>query len=306
MTIRSARAPEECRATLAEAPIRNALRPAPTFARPLARAAVDEDAQAGTGGTRDRGRGLLLARVVSGDQVAKDWLREGEGIEVRWRERRTASDGVATVGVSGSDEARRTVRSASFGDGVGREATATATRATTRRGRRSRRGGRVAVATTCTGPFRAHFVAACAALERVIADVGTCVVTSEGGRGGVPGVVGGSAAAAASAASADAAARVLFAASRTVRGGDALAYVFRLFGGGPRGDDDDDGDDGDDAEGEGDGAPPPAVFGAFSSRVSPYDTIPSARRAPFLEDFLSRRVSPRRPSLSIPTHRGSD
>ena len=126
MTILSARAPEECRATLAEAPIRNALRPAPTFARPLARAAVDEDAQAGTGGTRDRGRGLLLARVVTGDQVAKDWLREGEGIEVRWRERRTASDGVATVGVSGSDEARRTVRSASFGDGVGRDARGTA------------------------------------------------------------------------------------------------------------------------------------------------------------------------------------
>ena len=96
--------------------------------------------------------------------------------------------------------------------------------------------------TVCTGPFQAHFVSACGALEAALRAAGTCRLLRDTRR--APdraarwGIGYGSKRSgkddeedeeATAAACAAAAARVMLAASRTVRSGDALDLVMKLF-----------------------------------------------------------------------------
>ena len=218
--VRACATPRECASTLAEGPVRAALAPAPA------------SPSAGT---------PLAARVVAGDQTAKDWTREPEGFVLRVR--------------------RAGVISEIFSEDVGNQ----------REGWTSER--------ICTGPFQAHFTAACGALAEAIRDAGTCrrrekrraarpasrwmarTRRAEPRDEKYPGVSAQSESADAfdagsgdaafddddafddAAACAAASARVMLASSRTVRGGDALRLVLSLFPGADPNDRDGDGVD---------------------------------------------------------------
>ena len=221
--VRACATPRECASTLAEGPVRAALAPAPA------------SPSAGT---------PLAARVVAGDQTARDWTREPEGFVLRVR--------------------RAGVISEMSCEDVGNQ----------REGWTSER--------ICTGPFQAHFTAACGALAEAIRDAGTCrrrekrraarpasrwmarTRRAEPRDEKHPGVSAQSESADAfdagsgdaafdddafdddafddDAACAAASARVMLASSRTVRGGDALRLVLSLFPGADPNDRDRDGD----------------------------------------------------------------
>jgi hypothetical protein len=145
-----------------------------------------------------------LGKVVVGDQVVKDWLREGEGLVLRTR-----------------DEDEKNGAGAGAGDGDGA-------------------GDGWMTETVCTGPFQAHFVSACGALESALRAAGTCRRPARpadrssrwtlGGKGfGARRDADTEAEEEEEEAAACAAARVMLAASRTVRSGDALDLVMELF-----------------------------------------------------------------------------
>ena len=216
--VRACVSPRECASTLAEGPVRAALAPVP--------AAPTLVASAGT---------PLAARVVAGDQTARDWTREPEGFILRVR-RAGSVPGFRSPGREevGEDE----------------------------EGWTSER--------ICTGPFQAHFTSACGALAEAIRDAGTCRrrkrerraagpasrwMAPRPGHEDDPGVSERAAsgdsddafddafdADADAAACAAASARVMLASSRTVRGGDALRLVLSLFPGADPNDRDRDGD----------------------------------------------------------------
>ena len=234
--VRACVSPRECASTLAEGPVRAALAPVP--AAPTA-------ASTGT---------PLAARVVAGDQTARDWTREPEGFILRVRRAGVIVPGfVPGLRSPGREE-------------VGEE----------EEGWTSER--------ICTGPFQAHFTSACGALAEAIRDAGTCRrrkrerraagpasrwMIPRPGDEDDPGVSeraesgasndafdasndasddafdasnDASDAAFDAAACAAASARVMLASSRTVRGGDALRLVLSLFPGADPNDRDRDGD----------------------------------------------------------------
>jgi|AntAceMinimDraft_12_1070368.scaffolds.fasta_scaffold52942_1 hypothetical protein len=107
---------------------------------------------------------LTLGKVVVGDQVVKDWLREGEGLVLRTRVA-VSSGGRGVHGAGGNHLGDTVSTSCGFvkvsedgdidGDRVGGE-------------------DGWSTETVCTGPFQAHFVSACGALESALRAAGTC------------------------------------------------------------------------------------------------------------------------------------
>ena len=237
--VRACDTPEECRATLAEPPVRSALAP---VAESLARG---EEACAPAPAVGD---------VVSGEQVVKDWLREGDGLTLFVD---VPGDALAASSASAAPHAppprvfHESASVAELGPGfAGLEEDKDA------RGEPPRREEKLA-----TGPFQAHFVSACGALADALHAAGTCRgVRGKGRKREKPREIRAATAREAaksrwlepptarrdgdardgderrrledekeSAACAAAAARVMLAGSRTVRGGDALDFVMRVF-----------------------------------------------------------------------------
>jgi hypothetical protein len=247
--VRACGTPEECRATLAEQPVRAALAP---VAESLARAKSSRAPAPAAGNT------------VSGEQVVKDWLREGDGLTV-FVDARVVDERVFASSASrapnrsstGSEPPRVFHASASVSelgpgfaglddDEVGVDGEPPRTSDTK----------------LATGPFQAHFVSACGALADALLAAGTCRGVRGKRKTRVPREVRAATAREAAkqrwleppparrggddddeeenrleddkkerAACAAAAARVMLAGSRTVRGGDALEFVMRVFAG---------------------------------------------------------------------------
>ena len=247
--VRACGTPEECRATLAEAPVRSALAP---VAESLAR------------GEEARAPAPTVGGVVSGEQVVKDWLREGDGLTLlvdvpRENDERETASSRASADSNAEPPRFLSASVAELGPGfAGLDEDADARCAT--RGEPPRREEKLA-----TGPFQAHFVSACGALADALLAAGTCrgVRGKRKKRERSAEVRAASALEAAKsrwlepptarrggdgdddddderdrledtnehAACAAAAARVMLAGSRTVRGGDALEFVTRVFAG---------------------------------------------------------------------------
>ena len=220
--VRACTTPAECAATLAEAPVRVALSPKDTL-------------------TADKNRNsasvaALGRKTVAGDQVVKDWLREGDGL---------------TLMVQVQDGSNMDTNRHRNDNRVHEQSTSVATLGPgfagledhqTEHGWRSEK--------LATGPFQAHFVSACGALGDALRDAGTCRGAQV--RKEKPLVKQPPSALEAArsrwltdekrvveprddsndrAACATAAARVMLAGCRTVRGGDALDFVLELFRG---------------------------------------------------------------------------
>jgi len=228
--VRACATREECQATLAEVPVREAL-------APVARA-LSEPSRAAPPTPGD------LDKTVGGDQVVKDWLREGEGLTLT---------GVVDPAATEDENERTNVAALGSGfagldDGSGIEGDdgLFATRRETHQ-------------KLATGPFQAHFIAACGAVADALLAAGTCRVAprrekpsparssaaekarsrwfdpgSGKGRSGFEerrDRDAGDARASEREACAAAAARIVLAGSRTVRGGDALDFVMSVFAG---------------------------------------------------------------------------
>ena len=237
--VRACDTPEECRATLAEEPVRSALAP------------VVESLARGEGA---RALALAAGDVVSGEQVVKDWLREGDGLTLLVDVSKNDL-AVPRASVEPSAEPPRVprVQSASVAElgpgfaGLDEEK---------RGGEPPPREEKLA-----TGPFQAHFVSACGALADALLAAGTCRgVRGKRKKSAVREIRAATALETAKsrwlqpltarrdgdgndderdrleeknerAACAAAAARTMLAGSRTVRGGDALEFVMRVFTG---------------------------------------------------------------------------
>jgi len=229
--VRSCATPNECRATLAEPPVRLALSPVALTTRVAGGDARNENET-----VRPVGAG-----TVKGDQVVKDWLREGDGLTLRvgldlneWNEPRSVNHQPIANARGIRDSAVHEL-GPGFGGLDDEQNDDDATRWRTTQ--------------IATGPFQAHFVSACGFLADALCDAGTCFVPAKHGRKNQAPQSYTRASknrwfAAESTASssakcdskeqvnarcASAAARVMLAGCRTVRGGDALDFVHALF-----------------------------------------------------------------------------
>tara|TARA_B110000261_G_scaffold95824_1_gene108486 strand:+ start:73 stop:2343 length:2271 start_codon:yes stop_codon:yes gene_type:complete len=229
--VRSCATPNECRATLAEPPVRLALSPVALTTRVAGGDARNENET-----VRPVGAG-----TVKGDQVVKDWLREGDGLTLRvgldlneWNEPRSVNHQPIANARGIRDSAVHEL-GPGFGGLDDEQNDDDATRWRTTQ--------------IATGPFQAHFVSACGFLADALCDAGTCFVPAKHGRKNQAPQTYTRASknrwfAAESTAStsakcdskeqvnarcASAAARVMLAGCRTVRGGDALDFVHALF-----------------------------------------------------------------------------
>ena len=245
--VRACGTPEECRATLAEQPVRAALAP---VAESLERASPRAPAPA-------------AGNTVSGEQVVKDWLREGDGLTL-------FVDALGDERVPASSASRAPNRS-STGSEPPRVFHASASVSELGPGFAGLDDDEVGVdgepprtseEKLATGPFQAHFVSACGALADALLAAGTCRGVRGKRKTRVPREVRAATAREAAkqrwleppparrggddddderdrleddkkerAACAAAAARTMLAGSRTVRGGDALEFVMRVFAG---------------------------------------------------------------------------